>query len=71
MPIYEYHCLECGDNFEKIVPFSEIASLPECPVCHSTHTQKSISIFATSGSSARTSASSSQASCAPSTSRFR
>jgi len=74
MPLYEYHCLECGENFDKIVLFSEIASLPDCPACHSTRTQKNISLFAARtvrGSSSGSSEVSSQASCASSASRFR
>lgn len=71
MPLYEYHCIDCGENFEKLVLFSEMYSLPECPACHSTHTQKLVSIFAGSGLSSRQGEGASQGSCAPSNSPFR
>ncbi len=71
MPLYEYHCIDCGENFEKLVLFSEMYSLPECPACHSTHTQKRVSIFATGGLSARQAEGSAKSSCAPSSSPFR
>ena len=32
MPLYEYHCNDCGEAFEKVVRFSEAdisACLPE------------------------------------------
>ena len=32
MPIYEYHCNQCGQNFEYLVIGK---SKPECPTCHS------------------------------------
>lgn len=30
MPIYEYHCEDCNENFECLVFGSEV---PECPQC--------------------------------------
>jgi putative FmdB family regulatory protein len=60
MPLYEYNCRDCGDDFEKIVSFSQADQLPECPVCGQSNTQKKISagafIGATSGSGSSTSA---------------
>jgi len=47
MPIYEYHCANCGDNFEKLVSFSDPKiNAPECPGCHSENTHKQISRIA-------------------------
>ena len=55
MPIYEYHCNECGKEFEKLVSFSDPnANSPDCPECQSTNTHKRVSTvasFARGGSS--------------------
>jgi putative FmdB family regulatory protein len=49
MPIYEYVCKQCENEFEALVRSSTI---PECPSCHSTNLEKMLSVFATAGSSA-------------------
>ena len=49
MPLYEYHCNTCGENFEKMVRFSEQELAPECPECKSRDTRKRISLFAGAG----------------------
>ncbi len=41
MPIYEYRCTKCGNDFEEIMGASEPA--PACPACHSVKTKKLIS----------------------------
>jgi len=33
MPIYEYRCPECGNEFEAIRPVSRADDLIECKVC--------------------------------------
>ncbi len=73
MPLYEYHCNTCGENFEKMVRFSEQEQPPECPQCHSRDTRKQISLFASSGfsSSSRPAGASGSACSAPSSSAFR
>jgi putative FmdB family regulatory protein len=43
MPLYEYRCKECGEEFEKQLRFSEADQLPECPTCKSARTQKRLS----------------------------
>lgn len=35
MPIYEYSCNSCGNDFEKLTSFSDTAT-PACPTCDST-----------------------------------
>jgi putative FmdB family regulatory protein len=40
MPLYVYHCNECGDDFEKMVRFSEADLIPACPACLSQDTKK-------------------------------
>ncbi|MDK2981387.1 MAG: hypothetical protein PWQ55_1734 [Chloroflexota bacterium] len=49
MPLYEYHCQNCAEDFEKIVRFSEADRLPACPTCGSTDTRKKISASASFG----------------------
>lgn len=51
MPLYEYHCNECGEEFEKMVRFSEADRSPLCPQCQSSDTKKKISSFASIGAS--------------------
>ena len=72
MPLYEYHCNTCDENFEKMVRISEQELAPECPECHSHNTRKRISLFASRGFSASSLGSStSGSSCsAPSSSGF-
>jgi putative FmdB family regulatory protein len=62
MPIYEYHCQQCGREFEKLMGFNDPdAQSPECPACQSRNTQKRISTFASRG--AQSSGVSSASSC--------
>ncbi|GAP08638.1 MAG TPA: zinc ribbon domain-containing protein [Anaerolinea thermolimosa] len=52
MPLYEYHCQECGADFEKMVRFSEANTNPPCPHCNSLQTSKRLSTFASPASGA-------------------
>jgi putative FmdB family regulatory protein len=47
MPIYEYACRTCGNEFETLVR-SGVA--PDCPSCRSTDLAKKLSVFATAQS---------------------
>ena len=49
MPIYEYACQSCGQQFEALVRSDTV---PECPGCHSTQPDKQLSVFATAASGA-------------------
>ncbi len=49
MPIFEYSCNACGNEFETLVRAS--APAPECPGCHSTELHKKLSTFAAIGAS--------------------
>lgn len=44
MPIYEYQCLDCHQEFEKLVRAS--GPVPVCPQCGSATLQKKLSTFA-------------------------
>lgn len=44
MPIYEYHCADCGQSFEKLV--RRTADLVECPDCHGAQVEQQYSTFA-------------------------
>jgi putative FmdB family regulatory protein len=43
MPLYEYHCNDCGDDFDKLVSFSQTNESQPCPSCGSQQTHKKIS----------------------------
>ena len=51
VPIYEYYCPDCDVEFEKLVKLSEANAAQDCPECGGRHTQKKLSVFATSGGS--------------------
>ena len=63
MPLYEYHCINCGEDFEQIVRFSEADLTPSCPVCGDKDTRKKISMAASFGSSSSGSVTSPGSSC--------
>jgi len=45
MPIFEYRCEDCGNQFEAILIGEQ---KPECPKCHAHNLQKELSTFAVS-----------------------
>jgi len=45
MPIYEYHCQECGNSFEEIRSMEERDKGLVCPKCHSTLVERILSVF--------------------------
>ena len=51
MPLYEYHCNDCNEDFEKMVRFSEADQSAACPACQSPDTTKKISRMAAYGRS--------------------
>ena len=42
MPIYEFSCLHCGNQFEQIKSYSD-TTLPICPACHGHRVQRRLS----------------------------
>lgn len=46
MPIFEYKCCNCGEDFEKLVFGS---STVECPKCNSKDVKKKFSVFSATG----------------------
>ena len=53
MPIFEYQCASCGNEFEILV--RKPSPAPQCPACKSTELRKKLSAFAaiTGAASAR------------------
>ncbi len=45
MPIYEYRCAECEEQFDELV--SAAAAAPRCPRCDSEQVVRLFSAFAT------------------------
>lgn len=63
MPIYEFKCTKCGQEFEKIFFSSDKEEAVPCPACKSKQTRKMMSAFAGGKSGCGSCASTS---CAPS-----
>lgn len=55
MPIYEYRCQDCGNQFEKLV--RRDAATPECPSCGHSNLAQVLSTFAAHANGASKSAS--------------
>ena len=51
MPVYEYHCRECGETFDLFARSSNKKQTPTCPKCESSKVKKRISLFGVGGSS--------------------
>ena len=66
MPLYEYSCQDCGENFEKMIRFSEQNPIPTCPKCESHNTQKEISTVASFGGTTSAMGGSTSCGCRPS-----
>lgn len=47
MPIYEYVCIDCNNEFETLVLSSDEKVV--CPSCESTRLEKKMSCFSSSG----------------------
>ena len=63
MPMYEYACTKCGNQFEKLVKsVAQRDASIECPKCASTETARKLSVFAAVGTEAGGASSSSSSS---------
>jgi putative FmdB family regulatory protein len=51
MPIYEYHCAQCGEKFEVRQSLGEDGSKLNCPKCHAENPRRLFSTFFSQGSS--------------------
>jgi putative FmdB family regulatory protein len=49
MPLYEYHCRNCGKIFELLRRMQDADSDVECPRCHAEKIERQFSTFATAG----------------------
>ena len=64
MPIYEYHCQQCGTHFELLRSFGQADSPAQCPGCASSETRRELSrVNAFSGGKSLTDSGHSCASC--------
>ena len=50
MPIYEYECIYCGEQFELRRSMSDNDTDVKCPKCGATDTRRVFSTFATASS---------------------
>lgn len=48
MPMYEFKCKQCGNEFEELVRSSS-EEFPPCPSCASQKVEKKVSLFGSSG----------------------
>ena len=62
MPVYEYRCDECGEQFEMFLRSAMQKAAPTCPKCGSSKVEKAISLFGVGGSG---SGKASAAACGP------
>jgi putative FmdB family regulatory protein len=63
MPIYEYRCEECDEDFELFVRSASQKANPVCPKCGSKRVKKAVSLFGVGGTGK---SQPSTASCGPS-----
>ncbi|HTW65084.1 MAG TPA: zinc ribbon domain-containing protein [Bryobacteraceae bacterium] len=49
MPIFDFKCLDCGEQFEALV----LKNTPACPACESVRLEQQVSMFAVDSASIR------------------
>lgn len=54
MPIFEYHCNDCGTEFEVLERSYNVNKPAKCPSCGRQDTKKRFSAFATAGTQKET-----------------
>ncbi len=50
MPLYEFQCTDCKDEFEELVRSSAAAAEVKCPRCGGQHVRRKVSLFASKSS---------------------
>lgn len=53
MPLYEYHCDACGEDFSALLPLRHAGEAPACPACEARQVTRRLSLFAVGRGSAR------------------
>ena len=51
MPLFEFKCLKCGNEFEDLILNPRDAKEMTCPECNSKDVEKQVSLFATNSDS--------------------
>ena len=46
MPLYEFQCTDCKDEFEELVRSSASVAEVKCPHCGGQHVRRKVSLFA-------------------------
>ena len=49
MPLYEFQCTDCKDEFEELVRSSMAVVEVKCPRCGGEHVKRKLSLFASKG----------------------
>jgi len=52
MPIFEYHCLDCHAQFDRLCSADQRDASGPCPQCGSARTKRALSVFAVARSGA-------------------
>lgn len=66
MPIYDFSCLSCGSDFDKLVRSASAVSSVTCPECQSDEVKKRLSLVASrTATSSAGSAAAGAAACSP------
>lgn len=51
MPLYEFQCTDCKDEFEELVRSSAAVAEVKCPRCGGQHVRRKVSLFASKAGS--------------------
>ncbi|MGE5602351.1 MAG: FmdB family zinc ribbon protein [Nitrososphaerales archaeon] len=63
MPLYEFQCTDCKDEFEELVRSSAAVAEVKCPKCGGQHVRRKVSLFASKGGGALSLAAAPASSC--------
>ena len=64
MPIYEYRCTACGENFSKLQKVGANSDGVRCPKCESPEVERQLSSFASASARSEATACPAAPSCA-------